>query len=51
MGHTKSGPDSDEFSNKDFDATTLICKFFDDIKLINYSNSVKTPNIMFQSIT
>lgn len=51
MGHENSGPDSDKPSNKDFDATTLICTFFDNIKLINYINNITTPKIMFQSIS
>lgn len=51
MGHENSGPDSDKPSNKDFDATTLICNFFDNIQLINYKNNSKTPKIMFQSIS
>ena len=50
MGHKDSGPDSDKPSNKHFDATTLICFFFDNIKLINYENDIKTPGEMFISI-
>ena len=51
MGHENSGPDSDKPSNKDFDATTLICNFFDNIKLINYKNNIKTPKTMFLSVS
>ena len=51
MGHENSGPNSNESSNKYFDATTLICSFFDNIPLSNYTNSVTTPKIMFNSIT
>lgn len=51
MGHENSGPNSNDSSNKYFDATTLICYFFDNIPLSNYTNSVTTPKIMFNSIT
>lgn len=51
MGHENSGPNSNNSSNKYFDATTLICYFFDNIPLSNYTNSVTTPKIMFNSIT
>ena len=50
MGHKDSGPDSDKSSNKHFDATTLICYFFDNIKIINYENDIETPREMFISI-
>ena len=51
MGHKRSGPESDKSSNKYFDATSLICYFFDNIKLINYQNDIKTPKTMFLSIS
>lgn len=47
MGHDNSGPNSNESSNKYFDATTLICNFFDNIPLGTYTNDVTTPKTMF----
>lgn len=51
MGHKNSGPDSDKISNLQFDATTLLCKFFDNIELINYTNSTNTPEILLKSVS
>ena len=51
MGHKKSGPDSDKISNFQFDATTLLCKFFDNIELINYTNSIITPENLMKSVS
>jgi poly(3-hydroxybutyrate) depolymerase len=47
MGHENSGPNSNESSNKYFDATTLICNFFDNIPLGTYTNDITTPKTMF----
>lgn len=51
MGHQNSGPDSNEISNQEFDATTLLCSFFDNIKLVNYTNPIITPKIILKSIS
>lgn len=51
MGHRESGPESDRNSNFEFDATTLMCKFFDNIELINYTNPVLTPEILLKSVS
>lgn len=51
MGHKKSGPDSDKISNFQFDATSLICKFFDNIKLLNYTNLTNTPENLMKSVS
>lgn len=51
QGHTNSGPESDSIYNKQFDATVVLCKFFNIRLNSDYSYLLETPVFYSQKVS